>query len=101
MIIPGLGDEADRFGLGVEQRGEPRIVRGRAARAAYHAEGGEGGVQHPRFGEQLRVGRIGARIAALDIVDAELIEHADDGELVGERKIDAVGLRAVAQRGVE
>ena len=24
-----------------------------------------------------------------------------DGELVGEREIDAVGLRAVAQRGVE
>ena len=58
-------------------------------------------MQHARLGEQLRVGRIGAGIAALDIVDAELVEHADDGELVGQREIDAVGLRAVAQRGVE
>ena len=47
------------------------------------------------------VGRIGAGIAALDIVDAELVEHVRDRELVGEREIDAVGLRAVAQRGVE
>ena len=51
--------------------------------------------------EQFGVGRIGAGIAALDIVDAELVEHARDRDLVGEREIDAVGLRAVAQRGVE
>ena len=44
VIVPGLGDEADRLGLGVEQRGEPRIVRGRAAGPPRHAEGGEGGV---------------------------------------------------------
>ena len=53
------------------------------------------------LGEQFGVGRIGARIAALDVVDAELVEHAGDRQLVGEREIDAVGLRAVAQRGVE
>ena len=52
-------------------------------------------------GEQFGVGRIGAGIAAFDIVDAELVEHAGDRQLVGEREIDAVGLRAVAQRGVE
>ncbi len=51
--------------------------------------------------EQFGVGRIGAGIAALDIVDAELVEHAGDRQLVGEREVDAVGLRAVAQRGVE
>ena len=57
--------------------------------------------QLARLGEQLRVGRVGAGIAALDIVDAEVVEHARDGQLVVEREIDAVGLRAVAQRGVE
>ncbi|MGY3410755.1 hypothetical protein ACVWZV_006868 [Bradyrhizobium sp. GM5.1] len=51
--------------------------------------------------EELGVGRIGAGIAALDIVDAEFIEHLGDDLLVGQREIDAVGLRAVAQRGVE
>ena len=53
------------------------------------------------FGEQFGVGRIGARIAALDIIDAEIVEHAGDRQLVGQREIDAIGLRAVAQRGVE
>ena len=45
VIVPGLGDEADRVGLGVEQRGKPRIVRGRAAGPPRHAEGGEGRVR--------------------------------------------------------
>ena len=47
------------------------------------------------------VGRIGAGIAALDIIDAEIVEHAGDRQLVGQREVDAIGLRAVAQRGVE
>src|SRR5690349_15493892 len=52
-------------------------------------------------GEELGVGRIGAGIAALDIVDAEIIQHARDDLLVGEREVDAIGLRAVAQRCVK
>ena len=56
----------------------------------------------PRLGrEEFGVGRIGAGIAALDIVDAEFIQHLCDNLLVMQREIDAVGLRAVAQRGVE
>ena len=51
--------------------------------------------------EQLGVGRVGARIAALDIVDAELVEQLRDRQLVMQREVDAVHLRAVAQRGVE
>ena len=101
VIVPGLGDKTDGVGLGLEQRGEARIVGGRAAGPPRHAEGGEGGVELAVGGEQFGVGRIGAGIAALDIVDAELVEHAGDRQLVGEREIDAVGLRAVAQRGVE
>ena len=54
-----------------------------------------------RLGEQFGVGRIGAGIAAFDIIDAELVEHAGNRQLVVEREVDAVGLRAVAQRGVE
>ena len=55
----------------------------------------------PLLAKKARVGRVGAGIAALDIVDAELVEHAGDGDLVLEREVDAVGLRAVAQRRVE
>ena len=51
--------------------------------------------------EQLGIDRVGAGIAAFDIIDAELVEHAGDRELVGEREIDAVGLRAIAQGGVK
>ena len=102
VIVPRLGDKADGVGLGFEQRGEPGIVGGRAARPPRHAEGGEGGVLQSLISrEQFGVGRVGAGIAALDIVDAEIVEHARDGDLVGEREVDAVGLRAVAQRGVE
>ena len=101
VVIPGLGDKADGVGLGVEQRGQPRIVGGRAARPPRHAEGGELGLQAVVLAEEFRVGRIGAGIAALDVIDAELVEHARDRHLVGEREVDAVGLRAVAQRGVE
>jgi hypothetical protein len=53
------------------------------------------------FVEELRVGRVGARIAALDIVHAELVQHRGDGDLVLDREVDARRLLAVAQRGVE
>ena len=53
------------------------------------------------FGKKFGIDRIGPGITALDIIDAELVEHARDRQLVREREIDAVGLRAVAQRGVE
>ena len=101
VIVPGFGDKADGVGLRIEQRDEAGIVRGRAAGPPRHAESGERGAHRPLFGEEFGVDRIGAGIAAFDIVDAELVEHARDRELVGEREIDAVGLRAVAQRGIE
>ena len=45
--------------------------------------------------------RIGAGIAGFDVIDAKIVEHVSDRKLVGQREIDAVGLRAVTQRGVE
>ena len=53
------------------------------------------------FGEEFRVRRVRARIAAFDIVDAELVEQLGDGLLVLKREIDARRLLAVAERGVE
>ena len=95
-------DKADRIRLGLDQRGQPGIVGGRSARTARHTESGE-----PRMAKRwllrkkLGVSRIGAGIAALDIVDAEIVQHLRDHLLVLQREIDAVGLGAVPQRGVE
>ena len=101
VVIPGLRHEADGLGLGLEQRRQSRIVRGRTAGPPRHPECRQAGAQGSVFGEKLRIDRVGARIAALDIVDADIIEHGENGELVIEREVDAVCLRAVAQGGVE
>ncbi len=101
VIVPALGDEADRVGLGFEQRGKARIVRGRHPWPARHAEADEGGTLRALFREEFGVGRVGAGIAALDIVDAEFVEEFGNGDLVGDRKIDARRLLAVAQGRVE
>src|SRR5947209_5321593 len=54
VIVPGLGDEADRIGLGLEQRSKPRVVRGGTAWPARHPERGEGRAKLALLGEQLR-----------------------------------------------
>jgi hypothetical protein len=101
VIVPRLGDEADRVRLRLEQRGDAGIVRERAAGPPRHAERREGGLELAVLGKQLRVGRVRARIAALDVIEPEGVEHPRDRDLVGEGEVDAVRLRAVAQRGVE
>ena len=52
-------------------------------------------------GEEIRIRGIGAGIAALHIIDAEAVKHAGDQDLVLDREVDPVGLRPVAQGGVE
>ena len=86
----------------VKDRGKPGIVGSRAARPPRHAKRGD--PAHASAVSRQRnfdIGRIGARIAGFDIVDAQLVEHAGNGQLVGKREIDAIRLRAVAQRRVE
>ena len=51
-------------------------------------------------GEEVDVLGVGARPAALDVGEAELVEPARDLDLVGEREDEALALRAVAQRRV-
>ncbi len=95
MEVPGLAHEADRIRVGGKERLEPGIVGDRAARPLGHAEGGDLGVEGARLGEQLRVGRVRAGIAGLDIVEAERIELLGDEPFVLEREVDAMGLGAV------
>ena len=71
--------------------------------AAGHAEGGDLGVLQRQLAdllEVLGVLGVGERIAALDVVDAQLVEPARDEQLVLEREVDALALAAVAQRRV-
>ena len=100
MIIPRLRDEADCIRVGVEQRRDARIVGRRTPCPLGHPESAEFCTKDRFFRKELGVERIGAGIAALDIIDADPVEQARDGALVFQRKIDAGGLRAVAQRGV-
>jgi len=55
----------------------------------------------PRPGEELDVLGVGAGPAALDVVDAEVVELGGDAQLVLDRRRDALDLQAVAQGGVE
>ena len=102
VIVPRLGDQADGPRMRLQRRLEARIVGDRAPRALGHAEGGEGGVDEARIGlEELRIGDVGAGIAALDVVDADVVERAGDQPLVLEREVHARRLRAVAQGCIE
>jgi hypothetical protein len=102
LIVPALGDIDDVVGGRLEQRGDAGIIGGRAPRPLGHAEGAEARALRRLLLEELRVERIGAGIAAFDIVEAEIvIEHPGDLHLVVEREIDAGRLRAVAQGRVE
>src|SRR5437868_4843126 len=76
LISRLLRHEADQVGFCHKQPGHAGIVGDRAPRPTCHAERSEARMRKLRLGaEELGVGRIGAGIAALDIVDAEFIEH--------------------------
>jgi hypothetical protein len=78
--IPGLGDEGDRRRLCCDQLLQVAVVS--SARAG---EGGQPRVLErllPQGGEELLVLGVRARPAALDVVDAELVQAAGDVQLV-------------------
>ena len=101
LIIPALGDIDDGVGVRRDEAGDSGIVGGGTASALGHAEGGEFGLHLRSLAEEFGVERIGAGIAALDVVEPEIVEHFRDRALVLNREIDAGRLRAVAQGGVE
>ena len=101
LIVPGLGDEGDDIRIRIQKTRDARIIGRRAPGALGHAEGGETGLAGGLLAEEFGIQRIGAGIAALHIIDAEIIEHPRDLALVLKGEIDARGLRAIAQGGVE
>jgi hypothetical protein len=51
----------------------------------------------PHVAEERHVLRVGEREAALDVVHAEVVQFPGDQQLVLERKVEPLALRAVAQ----
>jgi hypothetical protein len=101
MEVPGLADQAGDRGRGIEDGGKAGIVGRAVAGAPGHAESREARVLERRqLGEEGIVGGVGARPAALDVVEAQAVEGNRDRPLVGDGEIDALGLGAVAQRAV-
>src|SRR5437870_33301 len=103
LEVPGLADDGDHRRLGAETEAEVAVVGGLHARAAGRAEGRHLRVLQPEAldgAEELLVARVRARPAALDVVDAEVVEPLGDAQLVLEREGDVLGLRPVAQRRV-
>ena len=102
VVVPRLADEAHGFGSSIEHRHQAGIVGSATPGAARHAEGGEHRpAERRRVGEERRVGGVGARPAALDVVDSEGIERFGHGALVLDVEVHAAALVAVAQRRVE
>ena len=100
---PGLGHDRDRLGLDVEQRLQPLIGFGsalRLERAAERAESCVLEVKRPRLSEELPLLLVRQREAALDVVEAKLIELDRDGQLILSRERDPGSLAPVPERGV-
>ncbi|MHC2216141.1 hypothetical protein ACVIGV_001529 [Rhizobium leguminosarum] len=101
VIIPALGDETDGIAFGLKQPGNAGIVGDRNARPLRHAKGDEAGLAGALLTEEGRIRRIGAGISALDVVEAELVQHGRDRNLVLDGEIDAGRLLPVPERRVE
>ena len=102
LVGPGLADEAGALSWRIQDRRDDRIVGGRAARASGHAEGNEARALEPRIGgEELSIGRVGARPAALDIINAQLIQRGGNPALISNGKVHALCLRTIPQGSVE
>ena len=103
--VPGLADDADRLGAGLDQRPQRRVVVDAPERAPGRAERQQRRRLELQLGagpaEELLVLRVGLRVAALDPVDAEPVELLGDAQLVLDRQRDPLELRAVTQRRVE
>ena len=85
MQVPGLADDGDDGRLGVEQGLEAGVLLRPDALAARHAEGGHAGVLQRQLADVLEILEIlgvGQRIAALDEVDAEIVEALRQTQLV-------------------
>ena len=105
MQVPALAEDGDDGRAGLDQRQDVGILVDRVLGEAGGAEGGELGVVElasPRARvEELLVLGVGAGPAALDVVDAQLVQLLGDDQLVLDGEGDGLALGAVAQSGIE
>ena len=73
VVVPRFCDKTDSVGLCIKKRGKAGIVGCRSSRPASHAERRKDRVEVASLAEQFGIGRIRARIATLDIIDAQLV----------------------------
>jgi hypothetical protein len=99
--LVGLGHQGDHPGAAVAERGDERVVGGPNAGPAGGTERRQPRVLEVELlvgaPEELGVLGVGSRPAALDVPDPELVELLGDAELVGDREVQPLLLRAVAQ----
>ena len=103
MQAPRLADDRHRLLVAVCQHLQAGVVLGAQPFAARHAEGDQLGVDQPlalHAREELDLLGVGGREAALDEVDAQLVELEGDAHLLLDRERHALLLHAVAQRRV-
>ena len=101
---PALAEHHAGFGAALEQGAQVPVRLRCAALAAGAAEGDELRVLQRKACsplEKRKVLRVGARIAGLDVSDAEAVQQPHDLQLILDRKGDALALRAVPQGGVK
>jgi len=100
---PGLAHEGDAARKTVRQHAQVLVVRGRHALACGHTEGDQLGVAEAlalHAPEELDLLGVRRGEAALDEVDAELVQLERDAHLLVHRDRHAFLLHAVAQGGV-
>ncbi len=101
--VPCLADDSDDRGLRIDQCLHAGVIRRGDALASGHAERRDASMAQRGlldFLEILEVLGVGERIAALDEVDAHVVEPAGDEQLVLQREVDALPLAAIAKRRV-
>ncbi len=100
MQVPGFADDGDEPGVGGEKRLESGVLGGADALLACHAKGGNPGIlEGNRLEglEELGILGVGKGVAPLDEIDAQIIEPAENGQLVLNGKVNSLALAAVAQ----
>ena len=101
MKLVAFANQTNRRGPRIQHGGQHIVIRRRPARAFGHAKSGHRGASLWGGVEKVAVRRVCPGPAALDIVDAERVQHISDADLFGGRKLDALGLLAIAQGGVK
>jgi len=103
VAVPALAHHRHHGRAAIHQGADVGVVLGLGAGAAGHAEGDHLGVAQRQLAHLLEIGGVagvGPRPAALDIINAELVQLGGDVELVVHREGDALALRAIAQCGI-